>query len=87
MKDIENVEVEVIQLISRVFCRSRAGSRDFHKLLETVILTKLEEVRKAPKILHSIGYEFETSGLCSLDTLKVLKKEMFHLELEQDVFK
>lgn len=87
LKDVDNIEVEVIQLIARVFCKSRAGSRDLHKLLETVILTKLEEVRKTPKILHSIGYEFETSGLCSLDTLKALKKEMFHLELEQDVFK
>ena len=58
-----------------------------HKLLETVILSNIEDLRKVPKILHSIGYEFETSGLCSLDTLKILKKEMFHLELEHDVFK
>ena len=86
MKDVDSVEVEVIQLITKVFCRSRAGSRNMHKLLETVILTKIEEIRKAPKILHAIGYEFETSGLCSLDVLKVLKKEMFNLEIEQDVF-
>jgi len=86
LRDVENVELNALQLMTKVFCRTRAGSREFHKLLETVVLTKLDEIQKEPKLLHAIGYEFETSGLCSLDVLKVLKKRMFQLELEHDVF-
>ena len=76
LRNVEEVSLEEVQLMTQVFCRSRVGSRDFHKLLETVILSRLEEVKKTPKMLHSIGYEMESSGLCSLDTLKVLKKHM-----------
>ena len=86
LRDVENLELEVLQLMTKVFCRTRAGSREFHKLLETVVLTKLDDIKKEPKMLHSIGFEFETSGLCSLDVLKVLKKNMLQLEIEQDVF-
>ena len=77
LQDEDEVELEEIQLMARVFCRSRAGSREFHKLLEMTILQKLDILMKEPKILHSIGYEFESSGLCSIDTLKILKKKMF----------
>jgi hypothetical protein len=48
LRDIEEVELEVVQLICQVFCRSRVGSRDFHKLLETCILTRLDEIRQKP---------------------------------------
>ena len=72
--------------MTQVYCRSRVGSREFHKLLEMTILTKLDELMKEPKILHSIGYEMENSGLCSLDTMKILKKKMFQVEMEQEVF-
>jgi hypothetical protein len=72
--------------MTKVFCKTRQGSREFHKLLETTILTKLNEISKEPKMLHSIGFEFESSGLCSLDTLKILKKNMFKIEMEQEVF-
>lgn len=68
-----------------VFCRSRTGSREFHRLLETAVLTRLEDLKKAPKVLFQIGYEFESSGLCSLDTMKILKKTMFQVEVEQEV--
>lgn len=86
LRDSENLELEVLLLMTKVFCRTRAGSREFHKLLETVVLTNLDEIKKEPKMLHAIGYEFETSGLCSLDVLKILKKNMLQLEIEQDVF-
>jgi len=82
LRDQEEIALEEIQLIARVFCRARTGSRDFHKLLEMTILMKLDELMKEPKILHSIGYEFESSGLCSIDTLKILKKKMFQVEVE-----
>mmetsp|Transcript_10015 Transcript_10015/g.16825 ORF Transcript_10015/g.16825 Transcript_10015/m.16825 type:complete len:196 (+) Transcript_10015:995-1582(+) len=86
LRDIENVELELIQLIAGVFCRTRVGSRDFHKLLETAVLTRLDELRKNVKILHAIGFEFESSGLCSLDTMRILKKAMFEAEAEQEIF-
>ena len=77
LRDIEAVDVELLQLMTQVYCRSRVGSRDFHRLLETTILSRLDEIKADHKVLHSIGYEFETSGLCSIDTLKILKKTMF----------
>ena len=82
LSDTKHVEIEELQLMAQVFCRSRAGSRDFHKLLETTILTRLDDVRSVPKVLFSIGLEFEKSGLCSLDTLKILKKKMLEIEVE-----
>jgi hypothetical protein len=36
---------------------------------------KIPVLRKDLKVLHAIGRSFEESGLCSLDTLKALKKE------------
>jgi len=86
LREIESVELEVVQLMVQVFCRTRVGSRELHKLLETVILTRLDEVKSTPKMLHAIGYEFEKSGLVSLDTLKIMKKHMLELEVEQDFF-
>ena len=72
--------------MATVFCRSRAGTRDFHKLLETAVLARLDDLKKDPKILFAIGYEFESTGLCSLDTLKILKKQMMQSEIEQETF-
>ena len=74
LRDVENVELEELQLMAQVFCRSRSGSRELHKLLETTILMRIDELKKNAKVLYAIGYEFEKSGLCSLDTLKILKK-------------
>jgi len=66
---------EELALIAKVFCTTRTASRDFHKLLESQILMKIPVLRKDLKVLHAIGRSFEESGLCSLDTLKALKKE------------
>ena len=71
-----------MQLIARVFCESRAGSREFHKLLDMTVLARLEDLKKEPKVLQNIGYQFESSGLCSLDVLKILKKAMLQVEVE-----
>ena len=56
LRDGDNLDLEVLQLIARVYCSTRVGSRDFHKLLDTQVLLKLEELRKEPKILQSIGF-------------------------------
>ena len=73
-------------MIVKVFCTTRSGSREFHKLLETTVLQRLEDLKKNMDVLYSIGYKFEESGLCSIDTLKILKKHVFLQEVEKDVF-
>ena len=82
----EEMDLELVQLMARVFCRTRAGSRDYHKLLDTTMLMRLEELKKHANILNAIGYEFESSGLCSLDVLKILKRAMLQVQVEQDTF-
>lgn len=71
----EKIKINELALIAKVFCKSRSASRDFHKLMESSILIKIPELRKDFKVLHAIGRSFEESGLCSIDTLKALKKE------------
>ena len=70
----------------KVFCTTRTASRDFHKLLETTVLMRMPDLRKNFKVLHDIGYNFESSGLCSLDTMKALKKEVTQVEVENETF-
>ena len=50
------------------------------------VLTKLDDLKKEPKALQQIGWHFESTGLCSLDVLKILKKAMLQVQVEQDVF-
>ena len=71
------MKVEEIALIVKVFCTTRSASRDFHKLLETTVLQRLEDLKKNMTVMYAIGYKFEESGLCSLDMLKILKKHVF----------
>ena len=80
------MKLEEIALMVKVFCNTRSASRDFHKLLETTILIRMPDMRENLKILHAIGLKFEETGLCSIDTLKALKKEVFQLEVEQQVY-
>jgi hypothetical protein len=47
----------------------------------------LEDLKKNMEILYQIGFKFEESGLCSIDTLKILKKHVFMTEVENDVYK
>lgn len=72
----EELKIEELALLVKVFCKTRSAGRDFHKLLETTILMRLPELRDNLKILHAIGRSFEESGLCSIDTLKALKKQV-----------
>lgn len=69
-----------------VFCETRSAGRDFHKLLEMTILMRLGDLKNDMKHLHTIGRKFEQTGLCSIDTLKALKKAAFMQEVENEVF-
>lgn len=72
--------------MTKVFCTTRTASRDFHKLLETTILMRMNDIRQDRQVMHAIGYKFEESGLCSMDTLKAFKKIYFQTEVENEVF-
>ena len=85
--DAEKVKIEDLALIARVFCKARTASRNFHKLLETTILMRMPDLRKELKLIHQLGLTFEETGLCSIDTLKALKKEAFQVEVEEEQFK
>ena len=78
----EELKIEEIALMVKVFCTTRTAHRDFHKILETTILLRMSDMRQNLKILYNIGSRFEESGLCSIDTLKALKKEVFQQEVE-----
>ena len=77
MSEGEDITIKELALVVKVFCTARTAHRNFHKLLETTILLRMPEIRGDLKTLHAIGYQFESSGLCSLDTMKALKKEVF----------
>lgn len=55
--------------------------------METTVLLRLEELWQNMKIFHFIGKKFEQSGLCSIDTMKILKKEYEMSESEHELFK
>lgn len=82
----EKLAPSELAMIAKAFCKTRTASREFHKLLESQILMSIPEMRSDLKIIHAIGLCFEESGLCSLDTLKALKKEAFQVDLEKDVY-
>ena len=86
MEEGDELKIQEVALMVKVFCTTRSAGRDFHKLLETTILMRMPELRENLKILYRIGLYFEESGLCSIDTLKALKKEVFQVELEEQVF-
>lgn len=87
LRQTKDVTIEEIALITKVFCTTRSGTREFHKLLEMTVLQRLEDLKKNMEILYQIGFKFEESGLCSIDTLKILKKHVFMTEVENDVYK
>jgi len=78
----EEITPSELALIVKVFCNTRTASRDFHRLLETCILMRLHDLKGDKNIMYQIGYNFESTGLCSIDTLKAFKKVYFQSEVE-----
>jgi hypothetical protein len=56
-------------------------SREFQKLLETTILMRIDDLKANLGILQFIGLKFEETGMCSIDTLKILKEEAYKLNM------
>jgi hypothetical protein len=52
LRNVKEIPPDQIALITKVFCTTRSGSREFHKLLETTILTRLEDLKKDMNILY-----------------------------------
>jgi len=42
---MEEITIEELELLAKVFCRARMGTRNFHKLLEQVILGRLRDLK------------------------------------------
>ena len=84
LRDVEAASPEDLMIITQTFCKTRVGSRQFHKLLEATILMRLNDIAQNIQILRSIGYAFESTGLVNIDTLRVLKDKAFHAEIAED---
>lgn len=41
----EEITIQEIALITKVFCTTRTANRDFHKILETTILMRINDLR------------------------------------------
>jgi hypothetical protein len=55
LRNIKDIPIEQLSLITSVFCSTRTGSREFHKLLETAVITRLDDLKKKMEILYAIG--------------------------------
>jgi hypothetical protein len=47
---------------------------------------RLNDLKQDRNIMYNIGYQFESTGLCSLDALKAFKKVYFQSEVEKELF-
>jgi hypothetical protein len=56
-------------------------------MMETTVLMRLEDLRQNLEIFKFIGNRFEESGLCSIDTMKMLKQQYEMAETEHGMFK
>lgn len=48
----EEITIQEIALITKVFCTTRSAGRDFHKLLETTILMRMNDIRQDRQVMH-----------------------------------
>ena len=52
LSNTKEVTIEEITLITNVFCTTRSGTREFHKLLEMTILQRLEDLKKKIELMY-----------------------------------
>jgi hypothetical protein len=52
LRNTQQITLEELTLIVKVFCTTRTGSREFHKLLETTVLQRLEDLKKNMELLY-----------------------------------
>lgn len=72
IRDPKAVLLEELCAVCDGFCNSRKGSRDFHKLLEIVIVARLKDIMSKPNISKYLYNTFHTSGLCSVGLMNEL---------------
>lgn len=86
MKDIESLLLDIIrndpgiltkndayQLVYS-YCLTRAGSREYYKLLELVLAARLSDWAKDLEFVKELANIYEQSGLCSFQFLRCLKE-------------
>ena len=54
-------------LVAKNYCLTRHGSRDIYKMLEEVIITRMNDIKSDRFIFDSLMTVYENSDLCSLD--------------------
>lgn len=74
IKDPKNVLLEELCSVSDGFCSTKAGSRDFQKLLEYVISSRLNDILANPKVAKFLYDTFYVSGVCSVGLMNSLFK-------------
>jgi hypothetical protein len=74
IKDPKNVLLEELCAVSDGFCSTKAGSRDFQKLLEYVISSRLKDILGNPKVAKFLYDTFYVSGVCSVGLMDSLFK-------------
>jgi hypothetical protein len=74
IKDPKNVLLEELCAVTDGLCSTRAGSRDFQKLLEFVISSRLKDILANPKIAKFLYETFYVSGVCSVGLMDSLFK-------------
>lgn len=86
MKDIEELLIDILKYDPSVltkndayqlvycYCLTRTGSREYYKLLELALATRLSEWGKDIEFIKELHYIYEKSGLCSFQFLKCLEQ-------------
>ena len=74
IKDPKEVLLEELCAICDGFCSTKVGSRDFHKLLEYVISSRIKDILSNPKIAKYLYETFYSSGICSVGLMNTLFK-------------
>lgn len=86
MKDIEGLLIEIFKAdpyiltkndayqLAFCYCLTRAGGREYYKLLELVLASRLNEWGKDIEFIRELYNIYQKSGLCSFQFLKCLEQ-------------
>ncbi len=69
---MDSVLLEEICTIVDCLCKTKVFSREFQKLLEMVINSKIKEITGSPKICNFLYSLYYDSGMCSLGLMNLL---------------
>lgn len=74
IKNPNEILLEELCAVGDGFCSTKVGSRDFQKLLEYVISSRMKDILAEPKIAKYLYETFYSSGVCSVGLMNSLYK-------------